>query len=452
MAHAQKFDCSICANTCSISKQVTCSACGFDTCRSCFQTWVTSTEKDPECMSCHEPFTWDKLNESTTKTFMNNDYKRHRRNVLLDREKTLIPSTMPLVERERQIREMNKVLSDITARRNELRKQLAQLDRLYRDTYRQQSLIRHGEGASTTKKTYTVKCPVDNCKGFLDEKKFCSLCENTICTRCMEVKTDGHECDEGKVATVEMIKAQSKPCPSCATRIQKTHGCSQMWCPECKVFFNWNSGEIITRGPLHNPEYIEWMRRTGGTVRRELGDQYCGGMPIIFVSAAALADAKKLCNTDLTSVVRHITDLTRHVNHIGDAEMRRYPIRPLDQINQSTRVKFLMNDITEEEFAKELQQAERNNNYNNEIRSALTLVNEVVSDKLRELLSPTEIANNRGTVMKSAKAAVKMCEMFNHVTLPQLEEFRTYINTTFVRIGKRYNRVPKVANNRFNIY
>jgi hypothetical protein len=37
-----------------------------------------------------------------------------------------------------------------------------------------------------------------------------------------------------------------------------------MWCTECNVAFDWNSGETIVSRSIHNPHYFEWVRRTGG--------------------------------------------------------------------------------------------------------------------------------------------------------------------------------------------
>lgn len=445
-----RFECSICTNVCTERQKVLCSACNFETCRTCFQTWVTSSMKDPECMNCHIPFNWDALNNATTKTFMNNDYKNHRRSVLLDREKALIPSTMHLVERERQLHEFDELIQNLYKKKKELhdeyRKQMIQLDREESEIRIQRHRVETGNGTQTNHNKFLHKCPVDSCKGYLNDKHFCSLCENKICMKCMEIKEEGHECDPDKVETVKLIKAESKPCPSCGTRIQKTHGCSQMWCIECKVFFNWTNGEIIRAGPLHNPEYIEWMRRTGRNLHRELGDHYCGGMPTILVRQETINLIKTKHGLDVKDCVKKIQELCRRVNHITDWDMRRYPITPLDQVNQRKRVRFLMDEITEQEFSRELQLSEKKNNYNNEIRCVLTLISEVLSDKLRELLSRDELENNRGQVWKKSEKTMDMVKTFQDKIEPELEIFREYVNDSLDRIGRRYTRKALYCN------
>lgn len=449
-----RFDCSICTNSCTESSKVTCSACNFDTCRTCFQTWITSSMKDPECMSCHLPFNWDALNNATTKSFMNNEYKKHRRSVLLDREKALIPSTMHLVERERQLRECDKMIKDVHARKGELMEwyysKIRELNQQEADIRNQMRIISNGQATIKGIK-FLQKCPVDHCKGYLDDKHFCSLCENKICMKCMEIKEEGHECDQNKVETVKLIKAESKPCPNCGARIQKSHGCSQMWCVECKVFFNWNNGEIITGGALHNPEYLEWMRRTGGQLHREIGDQYCGGMPNILVKQETIILINTKYGEDVRMYVKTIQELCRRVNHIADWDMRRFPITPLDQINQNIRLRYLLDEITEEKFSRELQLSEKKNNYNNEIRCILTLITEVVSDKLRELLSVQELENHRGHVWKNAEQTVNMIKIFKKKIEPELKTFRDYVNTSFDRIARRYTRKVLICTENFNI-
>ena len=47
-----------------------------------------------------------------------------------------------------------------------------------------------------------------------------------------------HKCDEEKVASVEMLKRDTKPCPKCGTPIHKIEGCDQMWDPQCGTAFS----------------------------------------------------------------------------------------------------------------------------------------------------------------------------------------------------------------------
>lgn len=118
-------------------------------------------------------------------------------------------------------------------------------------------------------KIFIKKCPAENCQGMLSSNYNCGICETWSCAKCHEIKKGGehdpdHVCNPETVKTVELMKRDSKPCPNCASMIHRFEGCPQMWCTQCQVSFNWNTGRI-ENGPVHNPHYFEWIRtRQGG--------------------------------------------------------------------------------------------------------------------------------------------------------------------------------------------
>ena len=66
---------------------------------------------------------------------------------------------------------------------------------------------------------FICPCPTDGCKGLIDSKFYCNLCETSICKRC-RLLLDGeekHECDEEIVKTVKLLRGDTKACPKCAT-------------------------------------------------------------------------------------------------------------------------------------------------------------------------------------------------------------------------------------------
>lgn len=114
------------------------------------------------------------------------------------------------------------------------------------------------------RKQFTMPCPKDECLGFLSQRYKCSLCEVYVCHQCHEVKKgdndDEHMCNDDVVKSVQLIKRDSKSCPSCHSLIHRYEGCPQMWCTQCKVAFDWRTGRI-DNGPVHNPHYADWLQR-----------------------------------------------------------------------------------------------------------------------------------------------------------------------------------------------
>ena len=126
------------------------------------------------------------------------------------------------------------------------------------------------------RKQFIMKCPGDDCRGFLSTQYKCDICKINVCPKCRAIKTEGHECKKEDIESTELIKKETKGCPQCGIPIFKISGCDQMWCVECKVAFSWRTGKIET-GNIHNPHYYQWRRNQGNAVRNP-GDLVCGGL------------------------------------------------------------------------------------------------------------------------------------------------------------------------------
>lgn len=71
-----------------------------------------------------------------------------------------------------------------------------------------------------------------------------------------------HECKEEDIESIKEIRAHTRQCPNCKTRIYRIAGCDTMWCVQCHTGFNWRTGLVITNTrDLHNPHYIEFIRQ-----------------------------------------------------------------------------------------------------------------------------------------------------------------------------------------------
>ena len=108
----------------------------------------------------------------------------------------------------------------------------------------------------------SILMPCEKCDGLVvvyHKRCYCSNCQTDYCSKCGKEKLEDHECDENDVADFAVIKSATKPCPKCGVRIQRSEGCSQMFCVNCHTGFDWNTGELITHN-FHNPHRMEWLQ------------------------------------------------------------------------------------------------------------------------------------------------------------------------------------------------
>ena len=281
------MDCSICCEKFNktFHSKVECKGCNETdvACRTCCQTYITTnSSQEASCMFCKTTWDRDFMNENLTKKFVGNELKAHSENILMEQQISLLPATQPAAIVQKRLNELRIQIELAIAHR----KLLKQQDREQRELIQafQLEIARLHDGTSTDDSNksvnFTVKCPLDNCNGFLDSKYVCMMCDTKICKDCMEKKGEDHHCDEDLKNTVKAIRKDSKPCPSCGENISKIDGCDHMWCVSCHKQFSWRTGAII-QGSNHNPEYFRWMRETGQTIRpSETGRQIVCGVEI----------------------------------------------------------------------------------------------------------------------------------------------------------------------------
>jgi hypothetical protein len=226
-------------------------------------------------------------------------------------------------------------------------------------------------------------CPVNNCKGFLSTAWKCGLCEAHVCSQCHEVKDpddlQGHVCDAANVATADLLRRDTKPCPKCASMIFKINGCDQMYCTQCHTAFSWRTGQVVT-GTIHNPHYYEYLRRTQGNVPRAPGDVVCGGLPDIY----HFLRVTRLATTQVDQ--RYYQDMHRNIGHVQYVSTHKYrAANYLD--NRDLRIKFMMNELTEDDFKRKIQQREKAENRKRAIREILVTYATVATDIFQKYTS-----------------------------------------------------------------
>lgn len=192
--------------------------------------------------------------------------------------------------------------------------------------------------SATDDKKNIRSCSSFSCKGFINSKGECPICQKKTCLQCNVIAMNhDHECRKEDLETWELIQQSSKPCPNCSTRIQKSFGCSQMWCPGCHKAFNWNTGKM-ENGPVHNPHFHEYAARLG---LHNPENFHCQN---VWDSGAY---PPTLFNDKTFRKVFHL--LWRLVHH----ELPRTE-RNAQRDNTDLRINFLLNKIDEKVFKKTL--------------------------------------------------------------------------------------------------
>tara|TARA_B100000482_G_scaffold190123_1_gene172778 strand:+ start:268 stop:1557 length:1290 start_codon:yes stop_codon:yes gene_type:complete len=371
------MQCPICIEKITPSKKVTCQLCEYTVCSKCTQTYLLSSADDANCMNCKRIWDRETLLKLMSKTFINGEYKRHRENMLLERETAMMTSTQPYVEQEIQRRKNVKLLTKLQEERNNLKRKLMDLNRACWDVQNNLDPPLENE-----KRSFVHKCGKEGCNGFLSLAWKCNICHMYTCSECNVLKGQDrdspHVCNENDKLTMQMLKKDSKKCPGCASYIYKIDGCDQMWCVTCHTAFSWRTG-LIVNGTVHNPHYYEFQRNHA-TLRRALGDIPCGGMPTYREFAITFTNRNKSIEFDFC------IKLHRIVNHIEHIELPRYTHVVNETNNLDLRVKYMMNEISTDLFKSKIQQREKASQKKRDIGMILNMFVTTMSDYYRTII------------------------------------------------------------------
>lgn len=448
------MSCTVCIESYNLStrKEISCPYCQYNACSACVRQYLLTTSQDAHCMNCRRQWGRDIMVERLPATFINKDFKKHREEVLYEREKSLLPDTQPRVQQTKMLRalqEENKRMQE------ELLKKMTEIAKIRNDiaeNQRNQNLYQstHALKLFQNKRTFIRGCPVANCRGFINTEWQCGTCATYICSKCHEElgpnkENPEHECKEENVETAKMIMSQTRPCPKCAVPIFKIDGCDQMWCTQCHTAFSWRTGDIETHR-IHNPHFYEWQRDHGGNVPppREPGDIPCGGLPDIYhlqgwfritpdqLRAIRMNRINPTINPITQQLPKEYTTLMqihRCINHVQAVEFHRYNNPGYVETNEDLRVRYLMNELSEEDFKLQLQQREKRNLKRRSIYMILEMFVQVSSDIFRNYLHMTQNTENS--------------TQFIH----EITELRNYVNQQLRKVSHQYScRVPNISN------
>jgi len=209
-----KKSCDICCSN--RTTFIKCPYCPFESCSDCSQKYLLDNIVS-KCMSCSKQWSYEFIQNNFSVTFVNTKYKKHREDILLNKEKSLLPNTQIIFEKKKKEKELQAELEKIREREEFLKMKLHRLQRQSTsDVY-------------VGRKNKIHNCIEKDCRGFLTENNTsimtCGVCSIKVCKSCREPTGDEHKCDPNIVENLKAIEKECKPCPKCSSMIYFISGC-----------------------------------------------------------------------------------------------------------------------------------------------------------------------------------------------------------------------------------
>jgi len=418
----------------------------------CVKKYLLSSATDPHCMSCRREWNDDFLDLNFTKSFRTGLYKKHREDVLMERELAILPTRQTRVEATLKMRANMEKLTEYTEELNKLELARKKLFVQY-STVRSQ-VIRYtaeadgreppawtlapGEAKTVERAKFIMKCPSSECRGFLSTAYKCGTCQMWACPDCLvmkgEEKDAQHTCDPGQKESVALIIKESKGCPKCGQRISKIDGCDQMWCTDCHTAFSWTTGQIVN-GVVHNPHYYEFLRKEGnGVAPRNIGDVPCGGIPgYTRIHRLLRPSASTGTGVAYSEQSRVIIAIHRIASEIQDQRIANYQGRFNVNDNGDLGVRYLMKEVSKDDMKAELAKREMKRNKHAAIRAVLEMF---VNTSIILLNALCDVGDDEDTGLPER---VRVC-------LESFMNLRKYVNDTLMNISRmKQCSVPQIT-------
>ncbi len=485
-------DCQICCETFNKTtrSRIECGHCDLEVCKKCVRYYLLGTTSGAHCMGCKNAWERDFTQKSLNKSFYNGDYKNRRKDLLFEGEKARFPETMPAVENYKNIQTWQKEEKDMQIAIDQMREQLWELERNKRKINNNIRRAKTGEVLEEKKQAaqFIRKCPADGCEGFLSSAWKCGVCNIWACPHCFAAKgfdkNAEHTCNPDDVASAELIKKETKPCPACGTRIFKISGCDQMWCTACHIAFSWRTGMRVN-GVIHNPHFYAFQREGGAAVIQNPGAQICGGLPTYYqirdrkralyhnkVFRKWIDNALSNMKGDewrrytypnqklLAGLENNIQNIHRGANHFQYTILDRFRQHCQQaQDNKELRIKFICGEMTEQNMKTQL--LKRDTQYNK--RQALLHVYELmgavytetvidIHNAMLEFVRDNTEVSEKQTPFDNVMQASKVLKVLKriHTNIMKTERVRIYCNIELCKISAIYHQGVDIIDGSYN--
>lgn len=445
--------CLVCLEDYSQTRQkVTCEKCGYQACQECVQMYLQGKQAEPHCMNCKEEFSMFFAYSNLQKQWLMTAMKDIRSNNLFQTEQSAFAHSQDMVLNYRHSKELSERNDAIKKEISELRAKMRELQnssQFYRNMVQEykRSNYRVNLRDVDTEDTRTriaahigglvLQCQDEKCNGLLcNQTSVCNSCGKKTCPSCHTIaEDDNHECKEEDLESVRLLNQDTKSCPKCSMGVHKIEGCDQMFCTACKTPFSWSTGRIIVGSRLHNPHYFDWLREQSvdGEIPRQEGDEPLQRVDIVArynlpsiterevweqigildrSKLSSMSDRKwkdfknrklegKGIESDMLHDVKVMMEFQRYVhdrlqNFLEETD----EVNNRNQDNSDLRLKYLLNQIDEDEFKSQLYKKDRNRVRDDEFKKLYLKV----YTKLIEALGGIKSFEDIQTAKKSIKA------------------------------------------------
>jgi hypothetical protein len=466
---AETKSCEVCCenfnNT--TKKEITCKGCNYSICKTCARTWLTSTSSDPKCMNCNVAWDRNYLVHNLNKSYVNTEYRKHRTKILTDIELAKMPETVQHAETAKYVKSLQSKNSELNKEIKLMKDKIHKMKlQVSRNAYRiaHPNVRNQGSSLDNERRKFIMPCPSETCRGFLSTSYKCGICNLYTCPDCLTIigenKNEEHKCDENNVKSAEMIKKDTKPCPTCGERIFKIEGCDQMFCTAprkdgsgfCETAFSWNTGHIET-GNIHNPHYYA-LQNQKQNLTRNPGDVLCGGVPdmreylcylTLYFTEGRCNNGYKITLSNQDNVIHHrhlkvlsnIYGLSQFVSEINQYHLTvlRREVRELADARDA-RVKYLLNEINKEELGEILNRNDINRQKKIELLNVFEILGVSGIEFLKEVNPSAPSAPTVPATIVRDPVGLAM-ELENRIA--EFKKITEYCNNQFKIIGVNYN-------------
>jgi len=230
------YICTLCDDNMIDNDRVICPFCNIEICESCFQYGLTMELQNPMCIYCKKILSLEFILSNNNTQWCSSIFISYFENLCLEKEKILLPDSIEKYKIQLEIKDFKKNLNDIPTNKK-IENNLKYVKKNNLDIYNielknQIELRNHNKleikikinnlecnkiRLKKEKNLYISKCSFKDCKGYINNKYFCELCNNSICNACMKIKIQNkeHLCNVNDISSAKFIRDSSKSCPKC---------------------------------------------------------------------------------------------------------------------------------------------------------------------------------------------------------------------------------------------